>query len=604
MNRAPELRILLEPNELVIDNFAGGGGTSEGIERVIAEIGRHVDIAINHDAEALALHKANHPHAHHFVEDIFKVDLVKACAGSPVGLSWYSPDCTFYSKARGGKPFRDRKVARRRRGLPGVILKHAAQLKAAGTPIRIIAMENVEEFAQWGPLGTDGKPCPLRKGFNFRRWWRRLENLGYRMDAWPLKACDYGAPTTRTRLFVVARYDEHDIVKPEPTHGPHTAQPYRTAAECIDWDIPCPSIFSRKKPLADNTLRRIAEGIRRFVINNPRPFIVPIAHAGDHRVNSVDEPLRTVTADRRGDFALVEPFIAGVGGRRGQSPSISVTKPAPTCTAKADAAIVTPVIARLGQQSGNGSYVNSPEDPLTTVTTKGEHLLIAPLLVPRYGEDPHRNGGAGQAPRCRSIEQPLSTIVTTQNGDTLAMAMLLKQNGVGKKMVVGQQLEEPVHTITTTDQKAVVTAFALKYKGTSKHGQALDEPLHTVQAGGLHYAEVRAFLIKYYRDGGQWADLKAPMPTVRTHDAIGLVTIHGEAYAIVDIGLRMLTPRELYRAQGFPEDYAIEISHEGKPLTKTAQVRMCGNSVCPPVAEALVRAQLTQAPAAVEMEAA
>lgn len=562
MTCPPELRIALEPDEITIDNFAGGGGASTGLDIVLAQIGRHVDIAVNHDAEAIALHKANHQHAEHYVEDVFHIDIVKACRGRRVGFAWYSPDCTFHSKARGGKPFRDRNRARRIRGLAWVIIKQAKELLAAGLGPRIIAMENVQEFADWGPLDENGKIVAVKKGFTFRRWCRQLQNLGYALDMWELKGCDYGAPTTRERLFIVARRDGLPIMKPEATHGPGRKHPWRTAAECIDWSLPCPSIFDRKRPLAENTLRRIAEGIRRFVLNNPQPFIVPVNHTdpAGTRAHRADEPLRTITASRRGDFAVVQPFIAGVGGRMGQSPVRGVDRPMQTVTAKGDAAVITPYIARIGQTGGNGAYVYDTDDPLSTVTTKAEHLLVtpvlvgaggparsgepqsadkplgtvmpkndralalplsvraahgedgrrgkgqhrtdeplptqtcskdfalvsaivvgtggpsycgkpspvdrplgaltaenhravvAPVLVPRYGERP------GQAPRARSVERPLPTIVATDNGGGLVAAYLAKQNGVGEKNVIGQDAEKPLHTITTKDQKAVVTA--------------------------------------------------------------------------------------------------------------------------------------------------
>lgn len=523
MSRAPALRLALDQDEIVIDNFCGGGGASEGIETVLREMGRHVDIAVNHAADAIALHKANHPNTEHYTTDVFHIDIVKACRGRRVGFGWYSPDCSHHSKARGGKPFRDRNKARRIRGLAWVIVKQAKELRDAGTPIRIIGMENVQEFADWGPLDDEGKIIAIKKGFTFRRWCKQLANLGYELDMWTLKGCDYGSPTIRERLFIVARYDAKAIVKPEASHG-RGLKPYRVAADIIDFSIPCPSIFDRKKPLADNTLRRIAEGIKRF-IDTDEAFIIPVAHAGDSRANSIREPVRTITAERRGDFALV-----------------------------------------------------------------------APVLVPRYGEDPDpkRRGGKGQAPRVRSVRLPLPAIVTTDNGAQLAAVYLAKQNGVDEKMVIGQDLSGPVHTITARDQKALVSAFLLKYKGTCKHGQRLDEPVHTIQAEGTHFAEVRTFLIKYYSEGGQWGSLKEPLGTITTKDRIGLVTIRGEQYRIVDIGLRMLTARELYRAQGFPESYIIDLPYNGKPLTKTAQVRMCGNSVNPQVAEAILRAQLTE----------
>jgi DNA (cytosine-5)-methyltransferase 1 len=695
-NRPPELRIALDDDEICVDYFAGGGGASTGMDEVLALAGRHVNIAVNHDGEAIALHKANHPQTEHYVEDVFQIDIVKAVRGRRIGFAWYSPDCTYHSKARGGKPFRDRNKARRVRGLAWVIHKHIKQLGPLAP--RIVACENVQEFLDWGPLDEEGKIIKLKKGLTFRRWCKQLANLGYTLDMWTLKGCDYGAPTTRERLFIVARRDGLPIVKPAATHGPGL-QPYRTAADCIDFSLPCRSIFNRKKPLADNTMRRIAEGIKRFVVNNPKPFIIPVAHAGDSRSNSIDEPLRTVTAGRRGDFALVDPIVVGIdnksNGGRDVWPSDA---PLRTVTTENRFAVATPMIVRCahGERDANGKKRGKGQHqadlPLPTQTASKEFAVVtailgqareriqrscncghvsivealdvrceacgeldsgyvtylAPLLVPRYGEDPSptRGGGKGQAPRTRSVELPLPTIVTTDNGAQLVEAFLLKQNGVDEKMVIGQNLDQPVHTITTKDQKAVVTAtlihnttgnaptspdrplktvttggqhmlatsHLLKFKGTSKDGQPVDVPLHTVQAEGTHYAEVRAFLIKYYSEGGQWGSLNEPIGTITTKDRIGLVTIHGEDYVIIDIGLRMLTPRELYRAQGFPDDYIIDVQRNPETLrdalldggrtsikkarrqkdtlTKTAQVRMCGNSVCPPVAKAVIAAQL------------
>jgi DNA (cytosine-5)-methyltransferase 1 len=644
--RPPVLRLALDDDEICVDYFAGGGGASTGMDEVLAKAGRHVNIAINHDAEAIAMHKANHPKAEHYVEDVFDIDIVKAVAGRRIGFAWYSPDCTFHSKARGGKPFRDRNKARRTRGLAWVIHKHVKQLGKLAP--RIVAMENVQEFADWGPLDDQGKIIQIKRGQTFRKWCRQLQNLGYELDMWELQGCDYGAPTTRERLFIVGRRDGLPIVKPEATHGPGL-KPYRTAAECINWQLPCPSIFERKKPLAENTLRRIAEGIRRFVINSADPFIVPVSHAGDSRVHDSNEPLRTITASRRGDFAIAQPVIVGVGGRRGQSAPLPVTRPYPTITAKGDAAIITPFVTKFRQNSvgtplneplhtitsggdmerpagaahamglvtpllvgidnkSNGARdAWNPEDPLRTITTENRFAAVAPVLVPRYGERP------GQAPRARSPQLPLPTIVTTDNGAQVVTAYLAKQNGVGEKIVLGQDVRGPTHTITTKDQKAVVTSHLLKFRQHSA-GQDMREPMHTITTGGGssagHFAEVRALLIKYYSEGGQWGSLKQPLDTITTKDRLGLVTvtIKGEEYAIVDIGLRMLTPRELYRAQGFPENYKIEKGvlvagrrkNPGRELrsrktmrfTKTAQVRMCGNSVCPPVAAAIMEAQL------------
>lgn len=497
---------MIGAHELIIDNFAGGGGASRGIEWAL---GRSPDIAVNHDPEALAMHAANHPHTRHLCENVWDVDPVAVCAGRPVGLAWFSPDCTFHSKARGGKPFRDRNKARRRRGLAWVVIRWAAAVRP-----RVIGLENVEEFAQWGPLLDDGKPCPERRGFTFRRWKARLENLGYRVETRELRACDYGAPTIRKRLFLIARCDGQPIVWPQPTHGAGL-MPYRTAADCIDWSIPCPSIFERKRPLAEATLKRIARGVRKYVIEAQEPFIVPLTHQGDSRVHGIREPMPTVTGAHRGEHALVVPTLIQTG----------------------------------------------------------------------YGER------AGQAPRVPGLDKPLGTVVGSTK-HALVAAFLAQHNG-GFYEGAGRQAELPLSTITHRGtQQQVVTSNLVKLRGTNT-GQPTDAPLATVSAGGQHHAEVRAFLMKYYGTE-QDPRLTDPMHTVPTKDRFGLVLVHGEPYAIVDIGMRMLTPRELFRAQGFDDGYVIDPEVNGKRLTKTAQVRMCGNSVCPPIASALIAAQFTE----------
>lgn len=541
---------------LLIDSFAGGGGASLGIEMAL---GRSPDIAINHDPEALAMHVANHPSSRHYQTSVWDVDPIEACAGRPVDLMWLSPDCTFHSKARGAKPFRERDPARRRRGLAWVAVRWAKTVRP-----RVIALENVEEFADWGPLLDDGRPCPQRRGLTFRRFVKQLQNLGYAVDWQELRAADYGTPTTRKRLFLIARCDGGEIVWPEPTHdqyGRGGLAKWRAAAECIDWSLPCPSIFDRDRPLAENTLRRIARGIQRFVIDAAEPFIIPVTHHGDTRGQSTREPLRTVTAAQRGEHALVTPFVASLAhGDHARSPGIRCT---------------------------------GIDDPLRTIHAGGgNHALIAPFLVPRYGERP------AQTPRTHDMVAPMPTIVPDSNQGALVAAFLAKHNGGHE--ATGTPLNRPTDTITARDHHSLVASHLIKLKGTARDGQPVDTPLHTVQAGGNHYAEVRAFLIKFYSEGGQWQDLREPMHTIPTKDRLGLVTIHGEPYAIVDIGMRMLQPRELFRAQGFPDSYVIDPMFNGRTLTKTAQVRMCGNSVCPPVAAAIVRANV----AVIEREAA
>ncbi len=542
---------------LIIDNFAGGGGASQGIEQAL---GRPVDFAINHDPEAIAMHLANHPDTRHLCENVFDVKPAQLCRGQWVDFGWFSPDCTFHSKARGGKPFRDRNRARRRRGLAGIVPRWLVE-----TGMTIFALENVEEFADWGPLMADGRIDPKRRGNLFRRWHRQIENivsrrtgLPYRIDMRELKACDYGAPTTRKRLFVIGRCDGLEIVFPDQTHGVGSGlRPYRTAAECIDWSIPCPSIFTRKRPLAEATMRRIARGVMRYVVNSPKPFLVPLTHQGDSRIHLVDDPMPTITGAHRGEHAIVAPSIA-----------------------------------RIGQTGGGGKYTNDAREPLSTITTKAEHLLIAPSLInTRNGERHGRHGE--QAPRVRDIEAPFPTVTAIGSQGALVAAFLARHYGGHEND--GSSLATPIHTITARDHHHLVSSHVLKLKGTSQDGHPSDVPLHTVQAGGTHYGEVRAFLMKYYRTGVA-RSVASPLDTITTEDRFGLVTVNiaGEPYAIVDIGMRMLTPRELYRAQSFPDGYVIDPVVDGKPLTKTAQVRMCGNSVCPAVAEALVRANVVE----------
>lgn len=406
-------------------------------------------------------------------------------------------NCTYHSKARGGKPFRDRKQAKRKRGLAWIVIKWAKLVQP-----RVIMLENVEEFQNWGPLLEDGTPCPIRKGLTFRRWKKQLENLGYKVECRELRACDYGAPTIRKRLFVIARRDGLPIVWPEPSHG-KGLKPYRTAAECIDWSLTCPSIFERKKPLAEATMRRIAKGIFRYVINAKEPFIVTCNHGKPgFRGQGIHEPMKTITASRDA-HGLVMPYV------------------------------LTNTTGHPGAPS---------EEPLRTVTTGGHHALVSAFLAQ------HNTGMTGHDAR-----KPLSTI--TSRGT----------------------------------QQQVVAAHMINLKGSDRRMSAADDPAPTVTAGGYHIGEVRAFLVKYYGTD-QDPKLREPMHTVTTKPRFGLVTVHGEDYIIADIGMRMLQPRELYRAQGFPDTYQIDATVNGKPLTKTAQVRMCGNSVSPIVATALVMA--------------
>ncbi|WP_428851173.1 DNA cytosine methyltransferase [Imbroritus primus] len=534
-------------HELIIDNFAGGGGASCGIELAL---GRHVDIAVNHDPEAVAMHTINHPQTQHFCESVWDVDPVAVTAGRPVGLAWFSPDCKHFSKAKGGKP-REKKI----RGLAWVVLRWAALVRP-----RVIMLENVEEFQTWGPLLPDGMPCPKRKGDTFRSFVRQLQEKGYAVEWQELRACDYGAPTIRKRLFLIARCDGVPIVWPEPTHDtPDSAavkskqrKPWRTAAECIDWSIPCPSIFERARPLAEATQRRIARGLRRYVIDAADPFIVKVNHGGsDFRGQSLSQPVQTIT------------------GKHGYG-------------------VVTPVLTECANASNQRTF--RADEPLRTqcAEVKGGHFALASatLVQTGYGERP------GQAPRAPGLDKPLGTVVAGGAKHALVSAFLAKHYG-GNYTGPGVSLAAPADTITTTDHHALVSSNLVKLRGECT-GSPTAAPAPTVTAGGMHIGEVRAFLVKYYSEGGQDQDCRDPMHTIPTKDRLGLVTVAGEQYQIADIGMRMLEPHELYAAQGFPSSYVIAPVLNGRRLPKHAQVRMCGNSVSPPMAAALVRANVPE----------
>jgi DNA (cytosine-5)-methyltransferase 1 len=572
---------------LIIDNFAGGGGASTGIE---AALGRKIDVAINHDPEAVAMHLANHPDTLHYCQSVWRADPLDVTGGKPVDLAWFSPDCKHFSKAKGGKP-----VEKHIRDLAWVVVLWAQRVRPT-----VIMLENVEEFRTWGPLLEDGKPCPARRGTEFQRWLKALRKAGYKVEHRELRACDYGAPTSRKRLFLIARNDGRPIVWPEPTHGrPGTPdvvagrlKPWRTAAEIIDWTRPCPSIFERARPLKDATCRRIATGIVRYVLNAARPFIVPITHAGDVRVHSADEPLRTITTARRGELAAIAPSfvrtahgdVDAKGKRRGQG-SHSIDEPFPTITASRDSALVAASMVQTGygERPGQAPRALDIEAPLGTVVGGGKHGLVAAFMEK-----------FSQNSRGKDAQAPLDTAMAGAARHAVVAAHMAQHNaGNG---AAPRSCEAPLSTITGRGtQQNLVTSNLVKLRGTSKDGQPTDDPLHTVSAGGTHFGEVRAFLTKYYgsAEHGQAAD--EPMGAATSKARFGLVTVEidGQLFALSDIGMRMLSPRELFAAQGFPPSYIIDtLGPNGKPLTKTAQIRMCGNSVSPPMAEALVRANV------------
>jgi DNA (cytosine-5)-methyltransferase 1 len=552
----PQFKLDLN-QELIIDNFAGGGGASTGIELAL---GRHVDIAINHDPKAIAMHLANHPQTLHLCESVWEVDPREVVKGRPVALLWLSPDCKHFSKAKGGKP-----VEKKIRGLAWIAVRYAATVKP-----RVIMLENVEEFETWGPLSTDGKPCKKNKGREFNAFKNALKRHGYEIEHRALRGCDFGAPTIRKRLFMIARCDGQPIVWPEPTHADPKSEavkskrlkPWRTAAECIDWSIACPSIFERSKPLAEATQRRIAKGIMRYVVNSDKPFIVTMAHGeGEGKTKRWGSGVR------------------------------SVDEPVPTITGSGGYGLAAPLVIRNDMPQSNSQCNYSAEEPIRTLTSTGGFSLVAPFLTEHANASNQRSMPA---------DEPVRTLCAQVKGGhfSLVNAFLTKF----RTGAVGSDLSEPMHTITAGGGEGrpagaghamgLVASSLVKMRGTNT-GQATDEPLHTISAGGTHFADVRAFLISYYGSETETDSIKEPLRTVTSRDRFGLVTIQGQDYAIVDIGLRMLAPRELFKAQGFPDTYIIgDKPEQGLTLTKSEQVRMVGNSVCPPMAKALVMANL------------
>lgn len=539
--------------ELIVDNFAGGGGASTGIEMAT---GISVDIAINHDPEAIRMHKTNHPSTKHYCESVWDVDPIEACKGHPVGLAWFSPDCKHFSKAKGGKP-KDKNI----RGLAWVALRWAGKVRP-----RVIMLENVEEFKTWGPLNRNHRPIKAKQGVTYRKFISQLEDLGYEVQTRELVAADYGAPTMRKRFFLIARCDGQPIIWPEPTHGPADSvmvkegllKPYLGAYTQLDFSLPCPSIFDTAeqikekygiravRPLAPKTMDRIARGLKKFVIDNAEPFIVQVNHSGakSDYCNSMNEPLGVVIAKH--GFGIVEPYLV---------------------------------------QCKYDNEAQDIEKPLGTVTTVGSHLLVEPYMV--------QIGQTGfTADRSKDVREPLTTIVSKNEHCLISPTLIQYHSETSEKEVRGQTIEDPIMTVDSSNRYGLVASFLSKFYKTGI-GQDVREPLHTVTTSAGHFGEVRAFLIKYYGQGtGQ--DIKEPLDTITAQDRFGLVTVAGVDYQIVDIGLRMLEPEELYGCQGFPQDYIIDRDYAGNVYPRTEQVRRCGNAVCPPIPAALVRANLPE----------
>lgn len=697
-------------DEIFGDNFAGGGGASVGIEMALDQ---PIHFAVNHDHKALGMHSMNHPLTRHYVEDVYAVDIQKATGGRPIKGMWFSPDCKHHSKARGQKP-----VNKNIRGLAWVTMRYTS-LPDWQKP-RVIFLENVEELQHWGGLiakrcpktGRVLKKCgtvadkgehvtlhdqqlipdPKKRGTIFRAFIRQLESQGYVVEWREIRASDLGAPTIRKRLYLIARCDGEPIVWRKATHAKNPKRgsglkPFKTAADCIDFTIECPSIFDRKKPLADKTHQRIAKGMDKFVLNNANPFVVSTpqamtpfitehANGSNQRNFSADESLRTQCAEvKGGHFAVVIPSLiqVGYGEREGQAPrALDLKNPLGTVVAGGRKhALMTPILVGAGGSEYAGKP-KSPKDPINTIKTDNHNALSVAFIAQ------HNTAKHGVNPG-RSAAESISTITTTgaQQGVVTAHLMKFRFDSAGDDLTnplptitagsyikrpggaghamgicsaylqrhfgtsIGSKADEPIGAITTKNKTSLCTAFVTKMRG-ENIGHEMQEPAHTVSAGGTHHAVSAPFLVKYYGNEKEGHGMTDPTGAVTTKDRFGYVSadtrtqplteaqmdrarqvadmmrkygawddrefvtleMQGQTWIIVDIGMRMLTPRELARAQGFPDDYVIEYAMVGRrdengvvvmervALTKTEQVRMIGNSVCPPVAKALVEDNL------------
>jgi DNA (cytosine-5)-methyltransferase 1 len=649
-----------QDDEIVVDFFCGGGGAGTGLEM---GLGRTVNVAKNHSPAAISMHTVNHPHARHFTTDVFDGDPDEECGGRAVGWFHMSPDCTHHSQAAGGQP-RKREI----RNLSWIGLKWAGKKKP-----RVISLENVKQILQWGPLvakrcratgrvvklgggiAAPGEVVPVgqqflvpdqkRRGHTWAVFVAELQRLGYDVEWRVIRACDFGAPTSRERLFMIARCDGQPIVWPEPTHAKNPTKgqkPWRTAAECIDFSDLGKSIFGRKKELAPATLRRVAKGMKKFVIDNPAPFIVPIANWSGEAVQSAHEPLRTVTSyPKGGAFSVVSPVIAPAthqGSDRINDPMEPL--PTVTCANRGELTLATANLVQLGNGDKPGAAPRSADmaQPLGTIMASGgkyglctAHLvkfrfddagkpLDEPLPTITSGGNYQRPAGAAHAmgvstlvmaqmnggfnaTHAKGMDEPMTTVTNTGSQQQLVTANLVHLRG----NCDARDVADPLHTISAGGQHhGLVTAFMERQFGASV-GQNLDEPAPTITAGGGGKSSllslklspeheqgalrVAAFMISYYGTENV-SGAGEPAPTITTKDRLALVTVmvKGAPYVIVDICLRMLKPHELYKAQGFPADYVITHGADGMPFTKTQQVHMCGNSVSPPPMAALARA--------------
>lgn len=547
-------------SEIIVDNFAGGGGASTGMELAT---GRPVAIAINHDPAAILMHKTNHPWTEHLQASVWDVDPVEVCRGRPVGLAWFSPDCKHFSKAKGAAL-----VDRNIRGLAWIVLRWAGTVRP-----RVIILENVEEFQTWGPVRR-GKPVKSKAGQTFRKWKQQLQDLGYQIEHRELVAADYGAPTTRKRFYLVARCDGKPIVWPERTHAPRDSQevrnrklpPWASAASIIDWSQPMYSIFATKqeikekygatvvRPLASNTQRRIIRGVDKFTIKSGNPFLIPV----------------------------------GYGERSGQAPRVhDVFDPLPTVVSSIKHHVVDPVLAPFTFSNTGGSVGAAANEPVHTIRTAGGQVLSAANLIQYHTEQTEHV-------RANGLTEPLPT-ADASNRYGLVSANLVEYYGSGRPL----DISEPMHTVTSHDREALTAAHVVEFKG-QDIGQDARKPLRTITASWGEF-DVAGVVVKKYAPGtelGYWPEVRALLNKFCGYsladDEIILLDIGGKQWYIHDILMRMLTPRELYSAMGFPADYVIDRDYEGNPYPKSQQVARCGNAVCPAMAEALVRANLPE----------
>ena len=612
-------------SEIIVDNFAGGGGTSTGIELAT---GRVVDIAVNHDPDAILMHRTNHPHTTHYQASVWDINPVEVCRGRKVGLAWFSPDCKHFSKAKGGKP-----VDKNIRGLAWIVLRWAGTVRP-----RVIILENVEEFQTWGPV-RKGKPVKKLSGQTFHKWLHQLEALGYAVEWRELVAADYGAPTTRKRFFLIARCDGRPIVWPTPTHAPADSpevkaglrQPWRSAAEIIDWSLPTPSIFDTKesirekynltaqRPLRPNTMARVARGVDKFVIKTASPFLVVVNHSGEFRGQDPGEPLQTVTSKH--GYGVAMPVMVAIGQTGGGNRCRSVESPTHTQVSKAEECVASPVLAPWTVTNTTNSTGHPVSEPVDTARTGGGggQMFLSASLVQYHTEQGERVRGQGlDAPLLtvdasnryglsavclekyygtatgQGAEEPLHTI-TAKDREGVVAASLSKFYGG----VVGAEMSQPLPTVTSIDHNAVQMAHMVKLKGTNLGGPITD-PVQTITAGGGHHGVVTTQIVKAGAgsDLQNWPKIRAALNEFCGYhledNEVILFLIGGAWYFMADIGLRMLTPRELYRANGFPDDYKIERDYMGHTYGKTKQVARCGNAVPPPFATALVRANLPE----------